>query len=155
MDMGVHEMRFLVTAGEAGRVRSRVSALADWLSAPLFALAHLPFGQFRFGGSAGKGEHGQGAGGTQAGAEEPADEGATSVLALSPENIRLAACKQSWDGQALVVRLHETCGLETPAELTIFRPLRVIGLRFKPFEIKTLRIERTGAWREAGFISET
>jgi hypothetical protein len=30
----------------------------------------------------------------------------------------------------------------------------MINLEFKPFEIKTLRIEPSGAWREAGLISE-
>jgi len=44
---------------------------------------------------------------------------------------------------------------ETETGLTIFRPLRVINLRFQPFEIKTLRIERSGAWREADLITET
>jgi alpha-mannosidase len=73
---------------------------------------------------------------------------------LSPLNIRLTACKPSWDGRSLVLRLHETSGQTTSAELTLFRPLRVINLVLKPFETKALRIERSGAWREADLISE-
>jgi alpha-mannosidase len=155
MDLGVHEMRFLVTAGEAEKVRASVSALADWLSAPPFALAHLPFGGFTVGGSDGREESRKGAGGIRSGTGERSDEGANSLLALSPENIRLVACKRTWDGKALVLRLHETSGRFTAAELTIFQPLRVIPLEFNPFEIKTLRIEPTGAWREADLIAET
>jgi alpha-mannosidase len=86
--------------------------------------------------------------------QEPSAEPITSPLALSPENIRLTACKPSRDGKALVVRLHETSGREISAELTIFQPLRVINLEFKPFEIKTVRVERSGAWREVDLIEE-
>jgi alpha-mannosidase len=135
MDQGVHEMRFVVTAGEAESVRRSAAALADWLSAPPYALAHLPWGEIRAGATHG-GE-------------------SISLLALNPENIRLTACKPSWDGKALVLRLHETSGRAASAEITIFQPLRVLRVTFKPFEIKTLRVERSGAWREADLISET
>lgn len=143
MDQGENEMRFLVTAGEAKKVRRSVASLADWLSAPPYALAHLPLGEMK----AGAGSDGE--------RDESRGEREISLLTLNPQNIRLTACKPSWDGKALVLRLHETCGWATSAELTISRPLRVINLRFQPFEIKTLRLERTGAWREADLISET
>lgn len=154
MDQGVHEMRFVVTAGEAEKVRRAVSSLADWLGAPPFALAHLPLGELRVGFDADK----EGKTGSRANQGEPAgiaDERIASLLELAPENIRLTACKPSWDGKALVIRLHETSGRTSPAELTIFQPLRVINLTFRPFELKTVRLERSGAWREADLISET
>jgi alpha-mannosidase len=135
MDQGVHEMRFVVTAGEAESVRRSAAALADWLSAPPYALAHLPWGE-KIEGAAHGGE-------------------SISLLALNPENIRLTAGKPSWDGKALILRLHETSGRTTSAELAIFQPLRVLRVVFKPFEIKTLRVERSGAWREADLIAET
>jgi alpha-mannosidase len=154
MDQGVHEMRFLVTAGETENVRRSVAMLADWLSAPPYALAHLPFGEM----SAGAG----GAGETEARSREMlagnqglSEEREASLLTLSPQNIRLSACKPSRDGKALVLRLHETAGRQTSAELKFFQPLRIINLGFQPFEIKTLRLERSGAWREADLISET
>jgi len=158
MDQGVHEMRFLVTAGDAERVRRSVSALADWLSAPPFALAHLPFGKMGF-GEMKTGAQGERTAEKRSEAKpqisgEPTDERAQSLLALRPENIRLTACKPSWDERGLVLRLQETLGRATSAELTIFQPLRVINLQFNPFEIKTLRIERSGAWREADLIEE-
>ena len=148
MDQGIHEIRFLVTAGDPGRVRRSVSALADWLASPPFALAHLPFGGSG-GGAAEK--HGD----RQTDPAYDGDADGLGLLFLDPASIRLTACKRSWDGKALVLRLHETAGLPTDARLILRQPLRVINLEFKPFEIKTLRIERTGAWREAGLISET
>jgi len=154
MDQGVHEMRFLVAAGDPEKVRSNVSSLADWLGAPPFALAHLPLGELRVGFDADK----EGKTGSRANQGEPAgiaDERIASLLELAPENIRLTACKPSWDGKALVIRLHETSGRTSRAELTIFQPLRVINLTFRPFELKTVRLERSGAWREAGLITET
>jgi alpha-mannosidase len=135
MDQGVHEMRFAVTAGEAEKIRRSASALADWLSGPPYALAYLPWPR-----------KGEGA----------ASEGETiSLFALDLQSIRLAACKRSWDGKALILRLHETSGQASSAEITVFQPLRVIRVTFRPFEIKTLRLERSGAWREADLISET
>ena len=154
MDQGVHEMRFLVTAGEAGKVRRAVSALADWLCSPPYALAHLPFGKTGVGLKAGQmGDTGPKA--SQGESAGLAAEQEISLLSLSPPNIRLTACKRSWDREALILRLHETSGWATPAELTILQPLKIINLMFKPFEIKTLRLERSGAWQEVDFISET
>ena len=154
MDQGVHEMRFLVTAGDAEKVRRSISAQADWLSAPPFALAHLPFGEMPDGPGADK-EGEERSGFNQPGRDESPDEHVGSFLALSPANIRLTACKRSWDGKALILRLHETSGRNTSAGLVLNQPLKVINLDLKPFEIKTLRLERSGAWREADLISET
>ena len=154
MDQGVHELRFLVTPGQAEKVRRSAAALADWLSAPPYALAHLPWGVMKAGVDS-DGKNDKNLSVKQAGPGELPDERELSLLALSAPNIRLTAGKPSWDGKALVLRLHETSGRATSAGLTIFRPLRVINLRFQPFEIKTLRIERSGAWREVDLITET
>jgi alpha-mannosidase len=91
----------------------------------------------------------------QGGLEGLPDGRETSLLTLSPQNIRLTACKPSWDGKALVLRIHETSGRDTSARLVLNQPLRVINLELKPFEIKTLRIKPSGAWRESDLISET
>jgi alpha-mannosidase len=148
MDQGVHELRFLVTAGDAGKVRRSASALADWLGSPPFAVAHLPFGAP--GGEERVREKNRGAPPLP---QEDIHE--LTLLSLDPANIRLCAGKRSWDTKALLLRLQETAGLPTEARLILRKPLRVIGLEFRPFEIKTLRIERTGAWRKAGLVSET
>ena len=153
MDLGIHELRLLVVAGDSGNIRRSVCALADWLAAPPFAIAHLPFG-----GSSGKTNEERNGERPAAGQTEIAletDASGLGLFSLEPLNIRLSACKQAWDGKALIVRLHETAGCSTEARLTLRHPLRVISLEFKPFQIKTLRIEHRGAWREAGLVSET
>ncbi len=161
MDIGVHEFRLLVTAGDPDEVRSLLPGLADYLSAPPVAYAHLPFGA----------------------ADIP-----LTLLSLVPPNVRLLACKPSWDGEALVVRLQEAAGRRTRARLRIALPrpekrddrknlilaTNIPGARpgakdkhardgrtavalavdFKPFEIKTLRIGRDGKWNEIRMIEE-
>jgi len=154
MDQGVHKMRFLVTAGEAEKVRRSVASLADWLSGPPFALAHLPFGEMTFHGDAKQAGRG-GRNEKNFPGDDHEDALGISLLSLEPANIRLTACKPSWDGKALILRLHETSGHETPARLVLHQPLRVINFEFKPFEIKILRVERSGSWRESDLISET
>ena len=157
-------MRLLVVAGDPGTVADQLPGLADHLSAPPAAYAHLPIGT---------------AGNT------------ASLLSLAPANIRLLACKQSWDGEALIVRLQEAAGRGTRARLTVAasgvaahgdepdRPGAVAGaaneavrghvpelekrghvpsvhvpLVFKPFEIKTLRVEKDGRHSLVPMIEE-
>jgi alpha-mannosidase len=131
-DVGVHDVRLLVTAGTPDAVRALLPGLADHLNAPPAAYAHLPFGRKR--------------------------AGRTQLLSLSPSSIRLLACKQAWDGAALVVRLQEAVGRSTGARLIVTPraagPHGDILLAFEPFEIKTIRIEGSGAWREADLIDE-
>jgi alpha-mannosidase len=126
-DIGVHEVRFFLIAGDPDDVRRRLPGLADRMSVPPFALAHLPIG-------AGAGDR-----------EE--------VLSLEPENIRLSALKRSWDRRALIVRLHEGAGRATNGRLCI-DSARPMALKFKPYEIKTIRIEKNGEGREVALIEE-
>ncbi|MGA2533308.1 MAG: glycoside hydrolase family 38 C-terminal domain-containing protein [Candidatus Aminicenantales bacterium] len=158
-DIGVHAMRFLVTAGDPDKVRAKLPGLADYLSAPPAAFAHLPAG---------------------------ADGNSTELLSLAPANIRLLACKPSWDGEALVLRLQETAGRRSRACLSIaapgfdrpgpageemmvetaaprasrsrgkgkIPPRLQIPLAFKPFEIKTVRVGLDGRWAEVRMIEE-
>jgi alpha-mannosidase len=157
-DIGVHEFRLLVTAGAPASVRAMMPGLADHLAAPPAVYSHLPF---------------------DAGIASPKE----TLLALKPASVRLLACKRSWDGEALIVRLQEAVGKKTKAELVVSLPeARVPGrsderghvplssgqpnrtvpsleghvpLSFSPFEIKTLRIEKDGTWREAALVEET
>jgi alpha-mannosidase len=94
------------------------------------------------------------------------------LLSLEPRNIRLAACKQSWDGKALIIRLHEAAGIPTKCRLAIHSGrhaqskagkmaggesesiLYLDPLKFKPYEIKTIRLERSGKRREVALIEE-
>jgi alpha-mannosidase len=68
--------------------------LADHLAAPPLAYAHLPYDS------------------GWAPSVEP-------LLDVRPASIRLLACKRSWDGEALVVRLQEAVGRKTKARLGV------------------------------------
>lgn len=127
MDLGVHEIRLIVAPGERQDLLQHVTGWADWLVAPPYALAHYPIGE-----------------GTPSRQE---------LLHIRPESVRLLACKQSWDGQALIVRLQEMQGVKTGGELVI-GSVRV-PLAFEPFEIKTVRCGRDGSSGEVGMIGET
>jgi alpha-mannosidase len=128
MDRGVHDVRLLVTAGDADTIRTSLSGLADWLSAPPIVYAHLPIGAN--------------------------DRSEVRLLSLQPSSVRVTACKQSWDGKALVLRLHETMGAASIARLTLEEPKVAARISLKPYQIKTIRIERTGRWREVNLIDE-
>jgi len=150
-DIGVHEFRLLVTAGAPVSVRAMMPGLADFLAAPPAAYAHLPYDANKV-------------------------SSAEILLAVKPSSIRLLACKRSWDGQALVVRLQEPVGKKTTCEMTVSRPAGQeaaqvasipglgrerepltpvhVPLSFAPFEIMTLRIEKNGTWRSVGLIEE-
>jgi alpha-mannosidase len=144
-DIGVHEFRLLVTAGPPASVKAMMPGLADHLAAPPAAYAHLPY----------------------AADEIPPEE---TLLSLKPASIHLLACKRSWDGRALIVRLQEAVGQRTKAELKVARPgiggtkpapkqengpLMRLPLSFAPFEIMTVRVEPDGGWRKVALIEET
>lgn len=93
-DIGVHEFRILVTAGSPAVIKAMMPGLADHLAAPPLAYAHLPY-------DSGK---------------APAVE---SLITLAPASVRLLACKRSWDGEALIVRLQEAVGRTTKAHLGV------------------------------------
>ncbi|RPJ02216.1 MAG: alpha-mannosidase [Candidatus Aminicenantes bacterium] len=136
-DIGVHEFRLLVTAGAPASVKAMMPGLADHLAAPPAAYAHLPY---------------------------DADQviSAERLLDVRPASIRLLACKRSWDGEALIVRIQEAIGKKTKATLKIARPADKRGhvpqvhvpIAFAPFEIKTLRIDKDGTWRAVRMIEE-
>jgi len=141
-DIGVHEFRLLVTAGVPASVKGMMPGLADHLAAPPAVYAHLPF-------------------------DASLVPSAETLISLKPSNVRLLACKRSWDGEALVIRIQEAVGKRAKAELKIARPQKDavqdrghvpevhVPLSFTPFEIKTVRVERDGSWREAALIEET
>lgn len=128
MDQGVHDVRFLLLAGDLAAVHNSVVGLADWLSAPPYALAHLPAGEGM-----------------------PAVQ---ELLSVGSTNVRLVACKRSSDGTALILRLQESLGTPTRTRVKLTVPEYAADLSFVPYEIKTLRFERNGACREVEMIEE-
>jgi alpha-mannosidase len=144
MDQGVHDIHLLVTAGKASAVLRRLPALADWLSSPPMTYAYLPLGLIE---------------GKEKGKNAEAmtnfeHQGFFELLSLQPENIRLLACKRSWDGNALIIRFQESCGLQEQARIRLKSPEVFIQLKLKPLEIKTIRIEKSGEWKEADLVWE-
>ncbi len=152
MDQGVQEFRFLVVAGESERIRSGVSSFADWLCGGPFALAHLPFGASIPSGNRGK--DGKRNFSESGGCSFDVKGGPlVSLLELGPSNIRLAALKCAPGGRAIIVRLHETSGRRTRAHLSFHIPPVSVDLTFRPFEIKTLGVDKSGSWREVDLIT--
>jgi alpha-mannosidase len=129
MDQGVHDVRILITAGDTETVRESLAGLADWLSAPPMVYSHLPIG-------------------------ETARESKHEFLNLTPSSVRLLALKQSTDGSDMIIRIHETTGKPTVTNLHIVQSSLSRVLTLKPFEIKTLRIDSTGACNEVSLLED-
>jgi alpha-mannosidase len=126
MDLGLQHFRMALTTGPPGEASGRLPALADWLSAPPFALAHMPSG---------------GAAISQ------------SLLSVFPPNIRLLSCRRARDGEALLIRIQEASGRDTEWDLGSPAAGRKTRLRLGPFEIRTLRLDKKG-FTETGALAD-
>jgi alpha-mannosidase len=134
MDQGVHAARYYVTAGDPGLLRKELSNMADLLDAPPLAYAHLPFGSFEKNNIKQRKEIG--------------------IPTLLRSGVRMTACKRSFEGDALILRLHEISGERAKVRITLKPNLQHADILLKSFEIKTLRFEKDGAWCEVDPISE-
>ncbi len=76
------------------------------------------------------------------------------IFSLTPENIRLLACKRSYSRKNLILRLQEGSGMRTFARLKFRQPEAQAELDFRPYEIKTIRLERNGVVKEVDMIDE-
>jgi len=128
LDQGVHEFRVVLVAGDTAEVLERVTGVADWISAPPYVLAHYPIGD--------------------------ENSGQQEIMQLEKGTIRLLAFKRSWDTKSLVMRLQEVVGKETRASIRLMQPAVSVRLKFSPYEIKTVRLERDGSWSEVTMIEE-
>ena len=125
---------------EVKTVRRALPGLANWLNAPPIVYAHLPVDFSRIQNKE---------------IESPiASKKFKEILSIQPENISLLACKRSWDGEALMLRLQESNGLKTKATVKLIIPEIRLNLSFRSLEIKTLRIEKSGQWTEVDLIDE-
>jgi ribosomal protein L44E len=77
-----------------------------------------------------------------------------SLLTLEPTTVRMMACMPSPDKKKMIIRLQETLGERTKVTLQLLKPSKRITLKFEPFEIKTLRIKRSGRWNEVEMMDE-
>ncbi|MCX6150938.1 MAG: hypothetical protein NTX22_10465 [Ignavibacteriales bacterium] len=126
-DIGVHEVRLLLTVGEKNKVLKSLSSLVDWLNAPPIAYAHLPIGK---------------------------SLSNNKLLSISQSHIQLHAIKKSFEGEALILRLQNSVGNQSDADIEFFKPKLKFHLNFEPFEIKTIRLEKDGRWKEVNLITE-
>ena len=132
MDQGVHDIQLMVIVGNPANVREKVSSLADFLNMPPVAYPHLPLGSI-----------------DKKSAEKPEIK---DLLSIDKKNIRLLSFVKAFNKNELNIRLHESSGKETNAILKISHPAIDIDLKFKPFEIKTIQIDKTGKWKEIDLI---
>ena len=128
MDQGVHDLKILVAAGPREELIGSVASLAEWISAPPYVMAHYPVGE-----------------------KSPARQ---ELLTITPSTLRLIACKRSWDGRSLVLRVQESAGVATEGLLQIETPRASARLSLPPFAVQTLRVERDGTIREVALIEE-
>ncbi len=111
MDQGVHRIRLVVTAGDPEEVRRRLPRMTALLESPPFCLAHLP------------------------GPSEPRE-----IFSLEPENLALLSLRPAPEGKALLARIQEGAGLETEGVLALPSSGSKRAVRFRPFQVRTLRI---------------
>jgi alpha-mannosidase len=76
-----------------------------------------------------------------------------SLLEVTPAHVTAATVKRAEDGDALIVRLFENEGQEADATVTL-RGLPAIEVKVRPWELKTLRVERDGTWQEVNLLEE-
>ncbi len=125
MDLGEHTFRFFLQFGKTTEVRTNLPVLADDLMMPPTALVHIPLGA----------------------CPEKGLEPGKNIVWVDGKGIRLAALKQSDDGEDLIVRLIETTGKKNRGQLHIDGLDSPVNLSLASFEIKTLRIRRSkGSW---------
>ena len=74
-------------------------------------------------------------------------------LQVEPASITVGALKKAEADDALIVRLVESLGREVVARIT-FEGGEVKTIPFAPFEIKTLKLTRDGAWTAVNLIEE-
>ncbi len=79
---------------------------------------------------------------------------AVPFLRIEPATIILGALKKAELDEALIVRLAESAGKTTAAQLT-FEGGVTTTVMFAPYELKTFKITRNGVWAAVNLIEET
>ena len=78
-----------------------------------------------------------------------------SFLSVDAENVIVSAVKQSENGEDLILRCVETNGTAVTAILDLSFAKRKWSGSFRPFEIKTLRMNtKSGSIREVNLLEE-
>jgi alpha-mannosidase len=78
-----------------------------------------------------------------------------SFLSVDAPNIDVTSIKQSEEGEDLIIRCVETLGLQTDALLDLKFINHKLNSSFRPYEIKTLRLnKKSGAVKEVNLLEE-
>lgn len=114
MDQGEREFRFILNASDTGSRKKQIDFESQLKHQPPFALNFFPTGEGRL---------------------------PKAFIELSNSTVTLSAVKRSEDGNCLVVRLFNS---SAACEETVFRYMNFgieENLLFRPFEVKTFRVE--------------
>ena len=129
MDQGIQTFRMLLVPHKDTWRESNIAKIADEFIAPLIQIY-----QGIHGGSMPK---------------------SGSFLASDSQNVLVSAIKLAEDGEDLIIRCVETSGLSTKATLDLSFANRKWTNNFKPYEIKTLRIDKNaGIIKEVNLLEE-
>ena len=128
IDQGERTFHYILEAGSAKELRKEISRKAlSAQEAPMIVNAF------------------------PAGKEESSEK--TSPVTLTGEGVILTSLHRNKDNTAYVVRLAETCGRETEAELHFEGLSKVIRLSLGRYEVKTLRISpEKDSWEECSIL---
>ena len=127
-DQGEHAFRLLLLPHAGAWADARVTRFAEELNAPVPVIY--------------QGIHG---------GSRPA---AASFLAVDAPNVVVSVLKQAEEGEAFILRAWETAGRQTTATIDLTLLGRKWTGRFRPLEIKTLRIPAKGPIREVNILEE-
>lgn len=129
MDQGIQTFRMLLVPHKNTWRESNIVKIADEFSAPL-----IPIYQGIHGGSMPK---------------------SGSFLATDSQSVLVSAMKLAEDGEDIIIRCVETLGISTEASVDMRFADRKWTGNFKPYEIKTLRVDKkTGSIKEVNLLEE-
>lgn len=130
MDQGIQTFRILLVPHKDTWKESNIVRIAEEFIAPL-----IPIYQGIHGGSMPK---------------------AGSFLAIEPENVIISAVKHSEEGDDIIIRCVECSGLTTTGRIDLHFINCTWTGTFHPYEIKTLRLERsTGHIQQVNLLEES
>jgi len=130
MDLGESRFRFGLLPGMAASIGGAMVHLTERLTLPPAALVHYPLGI----------------------SESEGIPSGQALISLEGEGLELGAMKRSEDGHDLIVRIVERGGRKTTGSLSISGIASPYRLWLSPYEIRTLRISRSGAFYECDLL---
>ncbi len=117
MDMGEHDLLLGIVIGDPDTARKETLRYAYQMNIPAIS---YPF----FSNARGVGKQG-------------------TLFEIRPETVIISALKKAEDRNGYIVRIHESAGMRTVAELSVLEGRQIKRISMRPYEIKTLRMTPT------------